>query len=82
MTIIIGWYIGRDIAVRQINKRGGAIAFGLHRPDDRNGIIDEFPDLAFANNVAFYIDSHGGSYGSEERKAAKEYAKGMEDGKN
>jgi len=67
-------FVGRYVWVRRIKKMTGTIAFGLCRPYS-NAVIDEFETMEFANLVAQYIDSHGGSYAAAERKAAREYAK-------
>ena len=61
---------GTHLYVKLINKRSGGVAYGLTRYQSK-AVIDEFRDLDKANFIASYIDSHGGSYGSDQRKAAK-----------
>jgi hypothetical protein len=39
-------------------------------------VLQEFPDLDYANRIAQYIDEHGGSYEAEARRAAKLFVEG------
>ena len=64
------FFKGTNLYVKLINKRSGGVAYGLFRYFSKSA-LDEFRDLDKANFIASYIDSHGGSYGSDQRKAAK-----------
>lgn len=67
-------YKGEHIEVRRIKKRDNTYCWGVQRPGNKKSVLECFHSPKFANLVALYIDTHGGSYERENRNEAKRHA--------
>lgn len=68
------YYLGEYVYVAKVNKRDGRTGYTLRRMG--GAVLQEFPDLDYANRIAQYIDEHGGSYEADARRAAKLFVEG------
>lgn len=65
------YYAGETLAVRPVQKKTGLTGYAVHRPSNKNAILDEFATVEQANFIAKYIeDNYKGNYSSPQRKAA------------